>query len=408
MNSSGVFKVESVADNSASGAKQGKAVRRLLAIAATALLGFSGVVVWRSHQQAAQLAESERVAAQMVAPTTVTALGRLEPQGEVINLTAPTSTQESRIDQLLVKVGDRVQAGEVIAVLDNRDRLQATLQKAQEQVRIAEAQLAQVKAGAKSGEIQAQQAEIARLEAAQMGDIDTQQATLARLAAEVDTAEAEFQRYQSLYSQGAISASERDAKQLTYTSAQRQRQEAEAGLRRIQTTSRQQVEQARATLARISEVRPVDVSLAEAEVQSALANVAEAQANLAQAEVRSPAAGQILKLYTQPGETIATEGIATLGQTSQMMVVAEVYQDDIGKVQLGQSVAVTSTVSEQVLQGTVERIGLQVGQQQVVNEDPTANIDARVVEVHIRLDEADSKQVASLTNLQVTATIDIQ
>ena len=34
------------------------------------------------------------------------------------------------------------------------------------------------------------------------------------------------------------------------------------------------------------------------------------------------------------------------------------------------------------------------------------NIDARVIEVHIRLNEASSAAVAGFTNLQVTATIE--
>lgn len=411
MNGSGVFNAQSAAGDAKSTARKLKAARLWFAIAATTLLGISGALVWRSHQTndlASEFAASSTSAEQVFSPTTVTALGRLEPKGEIVNLTAPTSTQESRIETLLVKEGDRVEAGDLIAVLDNRDRLQATLLSAQEQVRIAEAKLAQTKAGAKSGELQAQRAEIARLEAAQIGDIATQQATIARLQAERNTAQAEFQRYQSLYERGAVSASERDANQLTYTSAQRRVQEAEAALNRIQSTSQQQLEQARATLNRIGEVRPVDVALAEAEVRSAVASVAEAQANLEEAEVRSPASGQILKIHTRPGETIASEGIVTLGQTDQMMVVAEVYQDDIAKIEPTQPVEIISSISSESFSGTVESVGLQVQQQQVVNEDPAANIDAKVVEVTISLDPDASKQLASLTNLQVTATINVE
>ena len=110
-----------------------------------------------------------------------------------------------------------MEAGQVIAVLDNRDRLQAALQQAEEQVQIALAKLNQVQAGAQSGEIAAQRAEIARLEAAQAGDISTQQATIARLEAELGNARTEYQRYESLYQQGAVSASERDARALTNT-----------------------------------------------------------------------------------------------------------------------------------------------------------------------------------------------
>ncbi|MHC5832508.1 MAG: HlyD family secretion protein, partial [Nostoc sp.] len=36
----------------------------------------------------------------------VTALGRLEPEGEVTTLTAPTSNNGVRVDRLLVKEGD--------------------------------------------------------------------------------------------------------------------------------------------------------------------------------------------------------------------------------------------------------------------------------------------------------------
>lgn len=338
---------------------------------------------------------------------TVTALGRLEPRGEMIQLTASTSVQESRLAELRVQEGDTVAAGDIVAVLDNRDLLRASLQQAEERVRVAEAQLAQVQAGAKTGEIQAQRAEIARLQADRITNLEAQEATVARLGAELKNAQLEYDRYESLYQQGAVSASERDARQLTYDTAQRRLEEARANLARVQTTSQEEIQRATATLDQIAEVRPVDVQVAAAEVQSAQSAVAEAQVSLEQAYVRSPQAGQILKIHTRAGETVGNDGIVTLGETQQMMVVAEVYQSDVARVQLGQSVIVTSPAIPGDLQGTVDRIGLQVEQQQVVNEDPAANIDAKVVEVHVRLDESSSDQVAGLTNLQVTATIQL-
>ena len=257
-----------------------------------AAVGSLGIAVWGVSQLRMGAVREEQ--AEVVAPqiTTVTALGRLEPDGEIINLAAPTSVQESRIERLLVAEGDRVEAGDVIAVLDNYGRLQATLQQAEEQVNIARAKLAQVQAGAQTGEIQAQQAEIARLQADQAGSVSAQRATIARLDAEVLNAQTEFQRYESLYQRGAVSASERDARQLTYTTTQRQLQEARASLARIQTTTDNQIAQARATLDRIEEVRPVDVTTSQAEVDAAIATAAEAQASLHQASVRSPVAGQ--------------------------------------------------------------------------------------------------------------------
>ncbi len=378
--------------------------RRWLAGAAVLLL--SGVAVWGVWRLQSTPQRDAPVSASLATGMrTVTALGRLEPEGETVNLTAPTAVQESRVAQLLVQEGDRVKAGQVIAILDGRDRLRATLKRAEEQVRIAEVNLAQVKAGAKNSEFQAQRAEIARLQAERVGNLQAQRATAARLAAEVENARVEYERYASLYQQGAISASQRDTKRLTYTTAQRQLQEAEAQIARIETTSQQQIQQAQASLTQLSEVRPVDIEAATAQVQSAIAAVAEAKANLDQLYVQSPRSGQIIQLHTYPGEKIAEAGIATLGQTQQMMAIAEVYQDDIAQIQVGQQAQVTSPAIPETLRGQVVRIGLQVGQQQVVNEDPTANIDARVVEVHIRLDPASSQTVAGLTNLQVTTTI---
>ena len=382
---------------------------RWIAIAGAVILGVMGFVGWRSHQVSVVEREAAaELAAQPPKISTVSALGELEPKGELINLTAQTSAQGSRLDELLVEVGDRVVPGQVVAVLDSRDQLQAALQKAEKQVQIARAQLAQVEAGSKTGQIRAQQAEILRLEAAQAGDIAAQNAVIARLEAEVANAQLEAERYEFLSQRGAISTSERDARQLALSSAQRQLQEARAALSRIQTTSQQQISQAAATLDEIREVRPVDVSIAEAEVSSAIAGVAEARANLAQAEVKSPSAGQVIEILTRPGEKLADAGVLTLGNTGQMQVVAEVYQDDIPKVELGQPATITTPVIEDVLTGQVQRIGLQVEQQAVVNEDPAINIDAKIVEVYISLDPASSEKVAGFTNLQVTATIEAE
>ncbi|MFN6570408.1 ABC exporter membrane fusion protein [Dendronalium sp. ChiSLP03b] len=338
---------------------------------------------------------------------TVTALGRFEPKGNVIKLSATTSTDGSRVEQLLVKEGDRIKAGQVIAILDSRDRLEAALKEAQEQVKVEQANLIRTQAGAKPGEIAAQQATIARLAAERQGDIKAQVANVARLQAEVGNAQAENRRYQVLYQQGAISASQRDSKRLTLETAQKQLQAAQAELQRIQSTSQQQLKEATATLNRIAEVRGVDVEAAKAEVSHAVATMNRAEANLKQAYVRSPQDGQVFEIHTHPGELVSNDGIADIGQTNQMYVVAEIYESDISKVRSGQQVRVISDVLPSELQGTVERKGLQVQRQNVVNTDPSSNIDNRVIEVHIRLDDASSQKAADLTNMQVKAVIEL-
>lgn len=370
-------------------------------IAATAIAlmtAGTGYGLWRSLAT-----PSAEVAAAISQPEikTVTALGRLEPQGEVIKLSASSN----RVERLLVKEGDRVKAGQVIAIMDNRDRLQAAAEQAQEEVRLAQAKLAITQAGAKQGEINAQRAEIVRLEAQRQGDINAQVAAVARLTSELENAETEFNRYQSLYQQGAISASNLDSKRLALNTTQRSVQEARAILARVQSTSPAQINQARANLNRIAEIRPVDVAANQAEVYRAIAAAKQAQAELDKAYVRSPIDGEILDIHTRSGEVVSSDGIVEIGQTQKMYAIAEVYQSDISKIKIGQATRISSDSINSELLGTVERIDSRVKRQTVVNTDPSTNIDGRVIEVHIALDAESSQKAAKFTNLQITATI---
>lgn len=339
---------------------------------------------------------------------TVTALGRLEPQGEAVHPATTGSLEGTRILQVLVKEGDKVRAGQVLAILDTRDRRITALKEAQEQVKVAQARLAQVKAGAKAGEINAQKATIQRMEAELQGNVTAQEATVKRLEAELSNAETEYKRYQQLYRDGAISASTLDSKRLTAETTQKRLEEGKATLKRVRETVQAQLNEARATLTRIAEIRPTDVQTAQAEVNQAIAAVEKAKADLELAYVRSPRDGRVLKIHTRAGEVVSNqgEGILKLGQTDQMYVVAEVYETDIGKVRQGQRATITSDAFAEKLQGTVDQIGWEVGKQDILNTDPAAATDARVVEVKIRLDSVSSRRVAALNNLQVTVELE--
>jgi HlyD family secretion protein len=368
----------------------------------TLLIVVSGKVYSLQGQRSEQ---AKQIATTPLIIQTVTALGRLEPQGEVIQVGASTSTQENRISQLLVNKGDHVEAGQIIAILDSRDRLQATLDQMQKDRQVAQARLAQVEAGAKPGEVRAQQAEIARLEANQSASIMAQQSAVERLAAEAQNAQIEAQRYRTLYQQGAISASQQDSKQLILETAQPSLQQAQAELTRLQSTQLPELDRARATLSQISEVRSVDVAVLQAELDRAISAVRQAEANLEQSYVRAPQNGFVLDIYTRAGEVISNHGILEIGQIDQMYAIAEIYQSDIQKIRIGQSVRVTSEALPNVLRGIVDQIDRKVRQQTVINTDPSANIDARVIEVYVRLDKPSSQIAENFTNLQVQVEI---
>ena len=227
---------------------------------ALAIGGVSWVALQQSQFNSGVAPQTEPVVSQPQIKT-VTALGKLQPKGDIIRLSAPTAGGTSRISQLRVSEGNTVKTGEIIAVLDSRDRLQAAVNEAKSQVNIAQAKLAQVQAGSQEGTINAQSAEIARIQADVLGneteqreviarieaqfegDIATQEANLSRLKSAYENAKLEYQRYQNLHSKGAISDSQRDSKKLTYDSAAQQVKEGEAAIQRTQGTAQRQIQE---------------------------------------------------------------------------------------------------------------------------------------------------------------------
>jgi HlyD family secretion protein len=378
----------------------------LVAIASL-LAGGIGYSAIQNRPALTVIAEAPSVANASV--ESVSALGRLEPDGEVIQVFAPTSVEGARVDRLRVTQGQQIRKGEVIAVLDTYERRLAALQEAQAQVRVAQAQLIQVEVGAKSGQIRAQERVVDRQQVELQTEIRAQEAAIARLQAELQNAQLEANRYQVLYREGAVSASLRDSKQLTADTVQQQLNEAQVNLSRIRLSRQQQVSEAQATLDQIAEVRPVDVDVAQSQVAATQARVVQAQAELDLAMVQSPQDGQVLKIHTRPGELVGSQGIISLGQTQRMVAVAEVYELDISHVQVGQAATVISknNAFSETLRGQVVEVGLEINKQDVLNTDPAAQFDARVVEVKVLLDEASSRQVSGLTNLSVQVAIDV-
>src|SRR4028118_1667923 len=138
-----------------------------LMVAATAL---TGATVYYGISQIGQTTQPSEPAQTVPTIKQITALGRLEPASEIVRVSAPVTLNKDRVAQLLVKRGDRVKVGQVITILDSRDRLQNALLEAQKRVKVAEARLAQARDGAQAGEIAAQEGEIARFPAGLKGE----------------------------------------------------------------------------------------------------------------------------------------------------------------------------------------------------------------------------------------------
>lgn len=348
----------------------------------------------------------------LVSNSQVVALGRLVPQGEVIKISV-VNARDSRVNQILVKEGDLVRANQVIAILQGRDRAEQQLRDAMANVAIKRSQLQKVQQGDfKQGEVLAQKAVISELQARLQSETREKVAAINEAQATLANAKQKYQRNESLAKQGAISNSELDNAKEELERTRAIFAQAQANSDNTKSVLQAQLAREKANLQKLQEVLPVDVDIARAELEQALIQVQQRKAELADTQVKVPIAGQILRINTRVGEQVNTqEGIAELGQTKQMYVIAEVYESDILKVKAAQRATINSEYGgfQQEITGKVEEIGLQIGKTRLSQgqNNPTTDINARVVEVKIRINPEDSPKVANLTGMQVRVEIEI-
>ena len=362
-------------------------------------LSFVGVRSLLQARQAEQAAMVEPVPQRVQ----VAALGRVEPAGRVVDV---VPSENGRLSRLEVAEGDSVQADEILAYLDIYDVRRAERDYAASQLSEAQALLtAQTQVGEAS--IQEAETRVAQVDQPQLAAISAQEKTIASLQADLGIAQADLARFEQLYGDGAIALQEVDRQQATVQKLQEQILSAQARQRELEVARTSNMTNAAAQVE--AEVAGLQLAQVQAQVDSAAQNLALAEARLDQALIRAPKAGQVLQLYAEPGEAVTTSApILALGDTAQMYVVAEVYETDVTLVEPGQRATITSRngAFEQALTGTVERVGLQIFKNDVLDDDPAANADARVVEVMVRVDQ--SAVIAGLTNLQVDVAIDVE
>ena len=124
-------------------------------------------------------------------------------------------------------------------------------------------------------------------------------------------------------------------------------------------------------------------------------------------ELRAPFAGTVLQIHARSGERPGDKGVLELGRSDQMEAVVEVYESDINRVRVGQAVSMRSENGgfDGSLRGRVIRIEPSVRQRQVLSTDPSADTDARIVEVRVKLFAPDAARVQNLSGLKLIAKL---
>ena len=332
-----------------------------------AMFGMVGLAIAVAGRMAAGDARADNVQPTSTQAASVWALGRLEPDGEVLEVAAPGGSGESRVDQLLVAEGDWVEAGAVLAILDSHERLAAAVQVARDSIARSRAGLART------------QLEVAAARSQWRAVVRSAEARL------VD-ARQRLVRYGQLLPARAISQEGYDDAQLSVAVAEEGLREAQARLQRYETEAAEEL---------------ADLSLAKSDLAVSQSSLRQAEANLEQALVRAPIAGRILRVHRRVGERIGQSALLEMGATSTMMARVEVYESDVTRLSIGQAARLSAPPLAAELTGKVERISRLVKKQEIIDADPAANTDARVLDVWVRLDEESSPRAAELVHLQV-------
>ena len=232
--------------------------------------------------------------------------------------------------------------------------------------------------------------------------IEAQRAQVEDLEAQLALAVQDEARVAKLGDRGATSQQSIDHQRTEVQRVRSGLQSAQAELERLvrsfendRRLADAQLATARAMLVRNQEALKVPTLRAELEYAEVL---------LKQSSIRSPISGKVLDILTRPGEATGFRPIMQLGDTTDLYAVAEVYETEVRFIRIGQQARVSSrALSDEVL-GTVEEIGSIVTRNEVLDIDPAAEADRRVVEVWVRLE--DPEEASELINLQVDVEID--
>ncbi len=278
--------------------------------------------------------------------------GLVEARSEEIRLSAQIG---GRLERVLVDEGDRVTAGQVVAVIDNHD-YRARVASAESELGLRQAELRRVVNGARAQE---------RQEAA---------AVLLEAEAVLENAKLEQQRRQNLVGEGAISRAEADDAD------------------RAERVARARVEAARQRHDLINaDAREEDQARAESHVRLAKAQVDEARALYEKTFIRAPIDGVILRRHRKSGESVSTQfdsPVVTLADDRVRRVRVDVDEADVASIAVGQKAYVTADAfGDRRFAGRVIRVSGLLGRKNLRTDEPTERVDTKILETLVELED---------------------
>jgi len=214
---------------------------------------------------------------------------------------------QGRVVELPVEEGQSVQAGALLARLDDADYKQH-VRIDEANVRVRQSNLALTLAGTREQEIKA----------AQQTMLDAQ--------ADMQQKKLDYDRAQRLFSEDAISAQDRDL--------------ADTALKRSQASfqaAQQKYNEA------LEGSRKEDIVIAQASLKEASANLGMSRVDLSYTVLRAPTAGVITVRQAELGEVVVPgTPVVTLADLDHIWLRAYVAETDLGRIRWGQDAVITT------------------------------------------------------------------
>ena len=324
------------------------------------LLAGAGVVASRRWSQRNLVTVQTGAVARADLAALVTSSGEIKPK----NYITIGANAQGRILELLVREGDRVRKGQVVARIEH---VQAEADVAAQKANVASAQAdsASAEAGMK----------------VQDDAISTAVATVEHSKSELERSKGVLDRYELLWQRKLVAKQDYDQKVSDYKSAEAALREDEARLSQSRTTRAQLVAQ---------------LGGAQRRVAQAEANLARLNDVLAKYDAVAPLDGVVTDLPVRVGETVvqgvqnsAASTIMTIADMSLITAELRVDETDIVNVQLHQPAVITiDAIPNRTFTGTVIEIGntaLLRSSGLAASSSATSNQDAKDFKVVVAL-----------------------
>jgi HlyD family secretion protein len=339
--------------------------------------------------------------------TKVTASGRIRPKDGVINISGVPGDRLLKLEKV-AKEGHPVKKGTLLAELES-----SYLRKAEHE--LAKTQLDEAKARKRAEEDYAaallNEADLAKEQVElETHDRDAQEKKIDLLAAQEKSAKDDLDRLAAIRASDSdeiVSKQTYEHQSVLLEKAQDELAAARAQLTKLNGSISLGARQAQAKreTADASKARVPSI----VQLDSLEKNVELAEKRLEMTQIKAPADGTILKVFLSQGETIAQQPILQMADTSEMIVVAEIPEEQAHSVKREYQASITAKALKaqgiNELRGVVDYVGTIVARNPVAPSSPTAPVDKHVVETLIKLNEEDVKKAAGLIELEVLVTI---